>query len=82
MAGDASLQLQLSATNAVMALALLEDSLPPDGVLPAGGSCVLQAEVRLVSVAQHRASYRQGGPGSGRGGCSGLKSGSGMHARH
>lgn len=45
VAGDASLELQLSATNAVMALALLEDSLPSDGVLPAGGICLLQAQV-------------------------------------
>ena len=48
VAGDASLELQLSATNAVIGLALLDNSLPCDGHLPAGGSCVLQAQVALL----------------------------------
>ena len=44
VAGDASVELQLTATNAVKALALREDSLPVEGC-QAGTSLTLFAEV-------------------------------------
>lgn len=46
VAGDASVELQLTATNAVKALALREDSLPLEGC-QAGSSLTLFAEVLL-----------------------------------
>ena len=46
VAGDASLELQLAACNAVTALHLVEDSLPPEGV-PAGRAAMLQVQVGL-----------------------------------
>jgi hypothetical protein len=50
VAGDASLELHLSATNAVRAVALRESGLPRQGI-PAGSSIVLHAKV-LAHVLQ------------------------------
>ena len=47
VAGDASIEVELAARNAVTSIALCEDSLPAEG-LAAGASTIITAQVMLA----------------------------------